>query len=212
MLLTLAVPAVAAGTAVTIRIEGRGKTLLLPTTVHTRFGSITKFGAPSGKCPASSGQGALDVGTRGRWVGTWNTQFNEYFITSILGEKPSGHDFWEIFADNKAAQVGACDLKLHAGEQLLFANESGKVNPASLSAPRRVVVGKRFKVKLVGYDAKGKAKPLSRVLITGDRGIVPVKTDRQGSANVIAPLLGNVVLRAAPKGYLRAEAVVHVTR
>lgn len=213
ILLALAVPAgaLAAGPAVTVRIEGKGKTLVVPTTVHAHSGFITKFGAPGGKCPDKTAQGALDVATHGHWSGTWNSQFNEYFINSILGEKPPGHDFWDIFVDNKPAQLGACDLNLHAGEQVLFADESGKVNPASLTAPHTAMVGKPFRVKLVGYNAKGAAKPLAGVLITGNGGIIPVKTDRQGNANVIAPSVGKVVLRAGPKGYVRTEAVVRIS-
>lgn len=199
----------AAGPTITIRIEGVKKTLLVPTADHGESGFLTKFGAPGGKCPGASAQGALDVATHGHWVGSWNTQFNEYFISSILGEKPTGSDFWEIFVNNKAAQVGACDLKLHAGEQLLFADESGKLNPSSLTAPRSAVAGRSFRVKLVGYNAMGKSKPLAGVTITGT-GVKTVKTDRQGLATITDDHRGVLVLRASPKGDVRTESVVHV--
>lgn len=207
--LSLVADGLGAVPAVTIRIEGSRKTLLLPATVLPQSGFITKFGAPGGKCPANSAQGALDKATHGRWTGTWNTQYNEYFVTSILGEKPVGQDFWEIFVNNKAAALGACDIKLVAGEQLLFADESGSVNPSSLSAPQRVTSGHQFNVRLVGYNARGKSKPLGGVGITGN-GIGAVKTSRQGIATIVDTHTGALVLRTAPKGYVRTEAIVHV--
>jgi hypothetical protein len=62
-----------AGTRVSVRVEGKNRTLLADKVVQTRSGSITKGGAPSGACLASSGQGALDVATHGRWSGKFST-------------------------------------------------------------------------------------------------------------------------------------------
>lgn len=198
-----------ASSPATIRIEGLTKTLLLARHVQTGSGWITKYGAPKGKCPAHSVQGALDRATQGRWKGSWNTQFNEYFITSILGEKPSGHDFWEIFVNNKAATKGACDLKLQRGERLLFADEDGKQNPAAMKASARAADRTPFTVRLVGYSAHGNAKPLAGVKITGN-GIQAVRTNSSGAAKVTDKHLGRLVLRASPTGYIRSEAIVHV--
>ena len=41
-------------------------------------------------------------------------------MTSILGVKPTGSDFWESIVNGKPASKGVCDIKLHAGEKLLF--------------------------------------------------------------------------------------------
>jgi hypothetical protein len=199
----------ARGPAVTIRIEGIKKTLLLPTVVRAHGGFITRFGAPPKACPASTAQGALDVATHGKWAGKWEAQFNEYFITSILGEKPKGSDFWEIFVGNKSANLGACDLKLHPGEQLLFADESGSLNPSGVLAPRTAIKGKPFNAKVVGYTAGGKAVPLGGVLLTGN-GIKAVKTNSHGVATITDAHAGVLVLRAAPSKYLRSEAIVHL--
>ena len=116
--------ALAAGTRVTVRVEGAKKTLLFPAVVHTHSGWITRFGAPRGACPATSAQGALDVAVHHRWGGKWTTQFGpEYEITSVLGERHafSSKYFWEIFVNNVAASAGACEINLHRGQQILFA-------------------------------------------------------------------------------------------
>jgi hypothetical protein len=201
------------GPAAGIRIEGAGKTLLLSTRARGRSGSITRYGAPKGRCPGDSIQGALDVATHGNWKGTWYSSYNEYLVTSIYGEKPSGSNFWELFVDNKAASKGACDVKLTAGQQILFADTDGKHYPSALDVVAEGVGGSSsgttFLVKLLGYNAHGKAKPLAGVRITGN-GVHSAKTNAHGKATVTDNHTGRLVLRAAPKGYLRSEAVVHV--
>jgi hypothetical protein len=195
--------------SVTIRIEGAKKTLLLPTTVKVPSGFITRYGAPPKKCPADSLQGALQVATHGKWAGQWFSSLNEYFVTSILGEKPKGSNFWELFVNNKGASLGACDIKARPGQQILFADETGAANPSGLSAPHSAVAGKSFTVKLVGYNAKGRSTPLAGVTVTGN-GITPVKTDSHGDATITDAHSGVLVLRANPKKYVRTEAVVHI--
>jgi hypothetical protein len=194
------------GPAVTIRIEGSKKTLLLPAYIKTQPGWITKYGAPRGKCSAKSAQGALDVATHGHWRGKWYATYNEYFIKSVLREKPAGSDYWEIFADNKPASTGACDLKLHRGEQLVFADTSGKKGISALAAPAFVSSGATFRVKLLGYSANGTSKPLAGVRIIGGG----VKTNKRGVAKITTSGRGKLVLRANPRGYIRSEAVVRV--
>jgi hypothetical protein len=196
---------------VTIRIEGVKKTLLLPTRVdRLRLGSITRGGAPEGKCPRRSVQGVLDKATHGHWQGTWSSQYNEYFITSILGEKPPGqHDFWEIFVNDKPAAEGACDLKIRSGERVLFADTDGSHYPAVLEAPHSGKSGTSFTVKLLGAG-KGNAKVLAGVKVSGN-GIKSTKTNSHGVARITDDHSGRLVLRASPGGYIRTEAVVHVS-
>jgi len=199
------------GPAVGIRIEGSNKTLLLSRQAQGRSGSITKYGAPRGKCPGDSAQGALDVATHGNWTGTWYASYHEYLITSIDGEKPSGSNFWEIFVNNRAASKGACDIKLRRGQQLLFADTSGKQYPSALKVVGMFTGPSSAKVlvKLLGYDAHGKSKPLAGVRITGN-GVQSAKTSARGEAKLTDNHPGRLVLRAAPKGYIRSEAVVHL--
>ncbi len=202
-----AVALAAKGPAVGLRIEGAKRTLLLPTTIQTRSGWITRGGAPKGACSAESAQGALNVATHGHWTGQWYPSYHEYFITSILGERPTGANYWTIFVNNHSSSLGACDIKLRAGEQLLFAVTNGSQGASKLSSARSAIAGRSFEVKLVGYGAK--AAPLAGVRITGN-GIRPATTNRHGIARITDRHSGVLVLHAAPKGYVRTEAIVHV--
>jgi hypothetical protein len=112
--------AAGSGPAVSVQVKTLSKTLLHATGVHAEKGSITKGKTPKGKCPGASAAGALDAATHGKWNGTYSAKYHEIFITSILGVKPSGNDFWEILVNGKPASTGACEIKLHSGERLLF--------------------------------------------------------------------------------------------
>jgi len=105
---------------VTVRVRSLTTTLLAGTSVHGEKGSITKGGTPKGACPGASAAGALDAATNGKWRGKYYSSVGTTFITSILGVKPPGKDFWGIYVNGTFSNVGACSIKLHAGEKLLF--------------------------------------------------------------------------------------------
>ena len=226
-LMLAALPAAAGATNVTVRVEGHNKALLAPRTVHVRSGWITRYGAPRGKCPASSAQGALDAATSHRWRGTWTTQFGpEYEVTSILGETHSFSSkyYWEIFTNNVAATAGGCEIKLHRGETLLFAAVPQSVvtqYPLGVSVPSRVIAGRPFDVKVVYYNAKGKARPLANAKVTlggisaepVPHGGVTAKTNAKGIARVTESHAGLMDVTASKAGsskvgYIRAAPVV----
>jgi hypothetical protein len=206
-------------TTATVRVEGLKRTLLPPKRVTTGSGWVTRYSAPKGACSDKTAQGALDVATKHRWGGTWDGNFGSYEVLSILGEthKFSSKYYWELFANNVSATVGACELDLRRGEQLLFAAvpQTGSAYPTAVRAPTDAVVGVPFKVKVVWFNAKGKAKPLANTHVTGSA--VSTSTDGQGAATVTALHSGSLVLHAvhawsARTAYVRAVPVtVHVS-
>jgi hypothetical protein len=118
----LAPGALGAGTGpkVTVSIKSLTKTLLRPTSVQGKRGFITKGGTPRGKCPGTSAAGALDSATRGRWTGKYYSSVGGVFVTSILGVKPKGSDYWELVVNGKPASKGECAIKLKQGQRILF--------------------------------------------------------------------------------------------
>ena len=214
LVLTLASAALAAGAgtasagpAVTVRVEGPSQTLLAPTVVHTHSGSVTRFGAPSGKCPDTSAQGALDIATHHSWSGKWFSSYNEYEIFTILGHTESGtRSFWEFFVNNVAAPSGACDTKLRAGDQLLFAAvpvHGATEYPLVLSAPRTATVGHVFTVKVVYFVKQHVSHPLAGARVSGD-GVKVVTTNSRGEAKLHSLHAGRVILYATHADYIRS--------
>ena len=112
--------AAGSGPAVTVQIKSLTKTLVKSASVHGEKGSITKGGTPRGKCPGNTAAGALDAATHGKWTGKYYASVPGIFVTSILGVKPSGSDFWEVLVNGKASNSGICAIKLRAGQRLLF--------------------------------------------------------------------------------------------
>ena len=112
--------AASSGPAVTWQVKSLNKTLLKPTSVHGEKGWITKGGTPKGKCSGNSAAGALDAATHGKWSGKYFSSLSDIEVTSILGVKPPSSDFWDLFVNGKPASTGVCEVKLHAGQKLLF--------------------------------------------------------------------------------------------
>ncbi len=202
---------------VTVRVEGKSRTLLPATAVETRSGYITKGGAPATACPATSAQGALDVATHGSWSGTWYSSYDEYLITKILGETESGTKYyWEIFVNNVATSAGGCEITLHGGEQLLFAavSATGAAEyPLAVKLLSRPAPGKSFKVEVLGYNAKGKAKALAGAAVTLSKSTAAktVKTNASGVVRLTAPSSGKLTITATKAGFVRDETSVSLS-
>lgn len=113
--------AAAGGPKVTVRVQGRNRTLLPARAVRPARGSVRRGGAPAGKCPDDSAQGALNIATHGHWRGKWYSSYDEYFITGILGDNETSKKYyWGLYVNGRLASKGACEVKLRAGDRLLF--------------------------------------------------------------------------------------------
>ena len=112
--------AAGSGPAVTVQIKSLNKTLLKPTAEQGQKGWITKGGTPKGKCSGNSAAGALNAATHGKWAGKYFASVGGIFVTSILGVKPTGSDFWSVFVNGKSSSLGVCQIHLRGGEKLLF--------------------------------------------------------------------------------------------
>jgi hypothetical protein len=203
--------ALAGSTApVTLRVEGLNRTLLMPTAVKTHSGSLTRFGAPSGKCPDASAAGALDTATHHNWKGAWTSSLNDYEVTSILGETHtfSSKDFWDIFVNNVAAPTGACEIKLRPGEQLLFAAvpDKGTEYPLVLTAPHTATVGHVFTVKVVYFVKQHVSHPLAGVRVSGN-GVSAATTNSRGEAKLHSLKAGRLILHATHADFVRSAPV-----
>jgi hypothetical protein len=206
MVALLAAPAGAlgAGTTVTVRVEGAKRTLVTTRTVHTHSGSITRFGAPKRSCPATNAVGALELATKGHWGGKYSAGLGDELF-SIYGERHtfSSPSYWNIWINDRSAQFGICDLKLHRGDQLLFAPapQKGNVYPTAIQAPRRAA--KRvFKVRVVYYGANGRSHPLAKATVSD--GFGKATSNAAGYVFVHPKNGGTYRFRATEKGYIRS--------
>jgi hypothetical protein len=210
-LLIIPAGALAAGTTVTVRVEGAKRTLLAPTVVHTHGGSITRFGAPKGACPATKAVGAVQLATKGHWGGSYSGSFGLELV-SLFGErypfsaKPSGH-YWGFWVNHKFASQGICGQSLKKGDTLLFAPapNTGNVFPTAIRAPHTGTTTSPFKLRVIYYTIAGKAKPLAHARVSdGKRTAI---SNAAGYVTVHAGSAGKYRFTATEKGYIRAIPV-----
>jgi hypothetical protein len=201
--------ALAAGTKVTVSIQGRTRALLGPTVVQTHGGFITRGGAPTGTCPAASAAGALDVATRHRWNAGYSSSLGGLYLTDLLGETYTFKSalYWSVWVNNSYAQTGVCGVVLHRGDHLLFAAEPNTSYwyPTALKAPSHATAGRAFKVTVRWFNTVGNSKPLAHARVHGSG--VSATTNSRGTATITAAHAGTLVLQADRSGYIRATPV-----
>ena len=204
----LAGPALAASPVkVSVRVEGKTRTLLQAKTVKTPAGgSITKGGAAKGSCPAGgTAAGAFNVATKGHWSGKSFSFGLE--VNSILGEAVNNKTrYWEFFVNDHVASKGICDQKVKAGDQLLFAAvpvKGAPEFPIVLSVPAKATVGKAFSIKASYFPGKSNnTKPLAGVKLSGIKGT----TNAKGIATVTATKPGKLSIVGSKRHEIRSAA------
>jgi hypothetical protein len=207
-LITAAGAQAAGGPAVSVRVEGVKATLLPATTVQTRGGWITQGHTPRGTCAA----GTAAVATKRHWNGSYGQ--HGLSVTSILGEThpltASARYRWSIWVDNRHAPAGVCGLKLHQGEQLLFAAvpEKGNPYPIVLSAPSRAIVGHSFRVQAFYQGANGRTPLASADVAVGAKHGL---TNQHGYITLAPTHPGRFTIVASHPGDIRDETSVTVT-
>jgi hypothetical protein len=88
---------------------------------------------------------------------------------------------WYLKVNHKNPNRGGESVKLHAGDEVLWALEPYPYpSELSLVAPATAETGKPFTVTVFSYDDKGKKKPAAGVTVTGASG----PTDAAGNATV----------------------------
>ncbi|MGO9959231.1 MAG: hypothetical protein ACLP50_25220 [Solirubrobacteraceae bacterium] len=196
-------PTATAAATVSVRIEGAVRTLLPTRSITVPSGSVTRGGAPSGACRGDTVAGALNAATHGHWGGKYFIQYDDYVITSVLGDTPNPMvGYWGVWVDNRFETTGACAIQLRGGDQILFAVDSTlqHEHPLGLSGPATATAGSVFRLKVVSYSDAGRATPLGGAQVTGagltlvtnSRGFVSVDTHKTGTLSFDAGATGHI--------------------
>ena len=166
--LALAPPALA-GPSVTIRVEGKAKTMVEEQRLATPDAPVP---TSTGTCNGNTALGALHQAVAGDWSGngTYGTEFVERIRDENypLGATPDGWTFW---VNNKEASSGPCDYTAQEGDQILYlveplrvrrldVRESAGAAARAPSARRRRARPPPSEVTVVRYDTGGNAAPV----------------------------------------------------
>jgi hypothetical protein len=208
--LALAPPALA-GPNVTIRIEGKAKTLVEEQRLAAPDGRVSAGDGNS--CSGDTALGAMHQAVGGDWSGPWGG--TTYFIERIRDENyPFGAtpDGWTYWVNGREAMVGACEYPLQEGDDVLYlvsrcewdgskcANDP--VLPLELRVPATARTDAPSEVTVVMLDGMGGTKPADHARIVGPG--VDATTDAQGRASITFAQAGQIALKADRAGSVRS--------
>lgn len=197
--------------AVNLRIEGSESTIFentiftSPANVSTPSGGIhlcngRNDGANSqpGGTPTTALQNAaqLDGFT---FDGTFDPEFDDFFITSIGGSTETATQFWGILVDYQFTPDGGCQFEVTTGQDVLWAFDAfNKVHFLKLVAPTTASVGVPFTVTVTDGSS---GVPVSGATVGG------VTTNQAGVATVTINTPGVTVLKAESADSIRSNGV-----
>jgi hypothetical protein len=135
--------------------------------------------------------GGKDVLTETNALRTFNGKFDDFFITSIDNETPSGKDFWAICLNFVPLTVGGCQQKVKKDDQVLFAYATENVTKhyLKLSGPALAILDHPVTLKVTD----GTGAPIQNATVDGQH------TDAKGEVSITFNKLGIRKLKAEKK-------------
>lgn len=89
-------------------------------------------------------------------------------LCNVGGSKANKKLSWYLKVNHVNPEVGGESVKVHAGDEVLWALEPFPYpQELSLVAPRVATTGEPFEVRVFGYNQKGKKKPVAGAVVTG---------------------------------------------
>ncbi len=89
-------------------------------------------------------------------------------LCGVGGKSATDTLSWYLKVNHKNPNIGGEDVKLHAGDEVLWALEPFPYpDELALKAPKRAKAGKPFKVRVFSYDDNGKRTPAPGVKVRG---------------------------------------------
>jgi len=207
---------------VSIRVEGKSRTLVKERKVTLADAPIIKDGNPEHSCNGQEAIGALQAGTGGEWSGKWFEGLG-YSADTIMGNTPASPGYFELWVNHRLSSTGLCQTHVAAGDDVLLFVQDCEFDPALGACkdpvtPLGVRVAKTLKrgrvatIRYVGYSPKGAAtpEPGATVYVNGRK---LGKTGKKGTVTVKGTKLGKATVYATDRGHVRSEtATVRIVR
>jgi hypothetical protein len=211
-LLALAVPAgaLAAPAAVDVRVEGRTQTIF-DGPVTTDAKEVTTASGGTHTCDGTNGGANSDPGPTPTtalddasikggftWDGGYSAGFDDFFVTRVGRDPQTDSEFWGVFVNNDPLQVGGCQLRLDAGDEVLWTFDA--------FSKKGILVTR-------GPDATATNRPVDIRVLDNKTGVPQsgariggVTTAADGVARLTFPTPGVYRLKAEKAAYVRSRA------
>ncbi|MGE5407155.1 MAG: hypothetical protein ACM3NV_00935 [Syntrophothermus sp.] len=198
LLIPVAPAALARGFEVSLRVVGKGGTVLAERPVRTATTSVRTsprascFGKGSGgsgrpvSLPGDTAMGVLAAASKAT-PALSPLLLSDHFsfgvaLCGVGGSVAAGGASWYLKVDHRTPQVGGDQVRVRAGDEVLWDLAPGYPYPDELvlRAPPRVSAGMPFAVRVYSYDERGRREPAAGARIVGAAGV----TGADGRATV----------------------------
>src|SRR4051794_15285108 len=157
----LAAPALAAPVAVTLRVEGSSATTF-EGSVTTDGHDVTTASGGTHHCDGTNGgqaggtgpvaTAALDDASKlGRfsWDGRYFSDFDDFLVDRVAGDSATATQFWGVFVNGAASQVGGCQQRVKQGDEVVWAFDAfSKAHSLRLTGPGSTTTGRQTVVNV----------------------------------------------------------------
>ncbi|KAF8172977.1 hypothetical protein K438DRAFT_1728644 [Mycena galopus ATCC 62051] len=202
----LGIPAKNHPTPVNLRIEGANRTIFEGTIV-TMGHNVTTVSGGTHHCdgtnnntnpfPGPTCTSALDDASRARrfqWDGTFSTEFDDFFITSIGKSTETATQFWGLLLNFRFTPVGGCQQEVNVGDHILWAFDAFNAQHfLKLSGPSQAKHG--VATEFIVTDGMT-GKPVEGATVdreTSDiRGVVRIRFENKGVESLKATKNGSI--------------------
>jgi len=201
-------------TLVNLRIEGK-TTTIFEGPIYTRGHNVTTPSGGNHHCdgtnnganptPGPTCTSALDDASKldhFPFDGTFSSQFDDFFITSIGGVTQTTTEFWGILLNFEFTPVGGCQQEVKKNDEVLWAFDAFNAN-AFLKLAGPTLAHANSPVVLTVTDGQT-GNPIDGATVDGDT------TDASGHVSVTFPHPGVQKLKATKPGAIRSNQIVIV--
>ncbi|CUA74630.1 hypothetical protein RSOLAG22IIIB_05638 [Rhizoctonia solani] len=201
------------GTSVNVRIEGATSTIFEGTVITKgrdvktpSGGSHHCDGTNNGQNPApgpTCTSALADVADLSgiKWDGTWDANFDDFFVTRIGGSTQTSSQFWGLLLNWQFTPVGGCQQQVAAGDTILWAFDAfSKTYFLKLDGPSTAKVGVPIQVLVIDGSSGDK---ISGATIAG----YPSSSDNDGNLSLTFTSAGKKKLKAQRPDSLRSNAL-----
>lgn len=204
-----------------LRIEGATSTIYeapIPSNGHnitTAWGGThhcdgTNLGAnpsPSDTCTSAMDAASKFAGFT--YDGTYDIQFDDYFITRIGSSAQTATQFWDLLLNYQFTPVGGCQQQVKTGDQIFWAFDAFNKNYFLKLQASTLVAKTNQKVALTVTDGST-GFPIANADSTGASGASIAVTDTTGKSTVSFSKPGIYSVKAERSDSIRSNSAVIV--
>lgn len=139
------------------------------------------------------------------WDGTWDSNFDDFFVTRIGGTSQTSSQFWGLLLNWQFTPVGGCQQQVAAGDTILWAFDAfSKTYFLKLDGPASAKVGVPVQVRVTDGSS---GVSISGASITGSGASLISASDNNGYATVTFTSAGTRKIKAQRSDSLRSNAL-----